>query len=179
MKKTLAAVVALLLLVCALLPTLPVFSPIGGNTVYPVHISSVVNMIDAAIKGGPNTVILRHADNNLFMFARLVDKSSVWIFATLDASRSNPVAHFCKECNGLGNAVNQKTFNEFVRCLESNGWVKVTKDQLPQMIPASVTSSIALAKQIANTMAGSITGFMVVPAGALAPPNVQVGEPIQ
>ena len=101
------------------------YTPLGPNEIRPISLTAVLNMVDDAVYARNGAVALQYVKDGVktatYMFAQPVENTDIWKFVALDASKTNPIFHLCRECAGMGQAVNQKTFTEFVGALEKAG----------------------------------------------------------
>ena len=90
-----------------------------------------------------------------------------WGAACINCAAADPMAQWRQLTGGRGMVMNFKTANELVQYLKrGHGWWSVP-----------ISGAAQTAGYTLRSMAGAITGFLVVPAGVMDALNVVGGEP--
>lgn len=95
-------------------------------------------------------------------------QSGGWAWACLRFNCQDWMGYFKYTAQGQGNVANWRTWSDLTAFMRSDGWTKLPSAALPTAVTAGQSVSGFL-----NQMAGSLTGFLVVPVMAV-PTNAEV-----
>lgn len=139
-------------------------APADGQ-VYAIHLRSTLHGMQQASRGALGTQLFRRGDLYTFVW----NIKDGWGFATINTVSKSPIRDFAQIAKH-GSFANTKTMGDLINCLAENGWRPI----VPAALPTGVVSALEVSGSWLTTLAGSMTSFLVVPAGTLlTPPMLQ------
>ncbi len=138
----------------------PAGTPILDGQVLELGIGATARGLGLALSGTPGTHMITDGE---LLFA-IWPQGDIWGGACINCGVADPLGQWRYLTGGRGMAMTAKTTSEMVRYLvEEHGWTA---------IPAAVARTMQPYTMVLSQMSTSLTGFLVIPAGMMLPPEL-------